>query len=115
MDEPTTGLHFEDVALLLKVLRKLTALGNTVIVIEHNLDVVRLADWVVDIGPDGGAAGGELVIEGRPEDVATCPKSLTGKYLKKAMEEALGAAKPKATKKRASVKKRTTVKKSAAE
>ena len=100
LDEPTTGLHFEDVALLLKVLRKLTALGNTVIVIEHNLDVVRLADWVVDIGPDGGAAGGELVIEGRPEDVAACPKSLTGKYLKKAMEEALGAGKPKAAKKR---------------
>lgn len=115
LDEPTTGLHFEDVALLLKVLRKLTALGNTVVVIEHNLDVVRLADWVVDIGPDGGAAGGELVIEGRPEDVAACPKSLTGKYLKKAMEEALGAGKPKAAKKRTSVKKRTTVKKSAAE
>ena len=115
LDEPTTGLHFEDVALLLKVLRKLTALGNTVVVIEHNLDVVRLADWVVDIGPDGGAAGGELVIEGRPEDVAACPKSLTGKYLKKAMEEASGAGKPKAAKKRTSVKKRTTVKKSSAE
>ena len=88
LDEPTTGLHFEDVALLLKVLRKLTSLGNTVVVIEHNLDVVRLADWVVDIGPDGGAAGGELVIEGRPEDVATCAKSLTGRYLLRAMAEA---------------------------
>ena len=94
LDEPTTGLHFEDVALLLKVIRKLTALGNTVVVIEHNLDVVRLADWVVDIGPDGGAAGGELVIEGRPETVANCPASLTGKYLKKAIEEAAGGKKP---------------------
>ncbi len=93
LDEPTTGLHFEDVSLLLKVLRKLTALGNTVVVIEHNLDVVRLADWVVDIGPDGGAAGGELVIEGRPETVAQCKASLTGKYLKKAMAEAAGDVK----------------------
>ena len=82
LDEPTTGLHFEDVALLLKVLRKLTALGNTVIVIEHNLDMVRLADWIVDIGPDGGEAGGELVIEGTPADVAACRRSLTGRYLK---------------------------------
>lgn len=82
LDEPTTGLHFDDVAALMKVLRKLTALGNTVIVIEHNLDVIRLADWIVDIGPDGGARGGELVVEGPADVIAACPASLTGKYLR---------------------------------
>ena len=81
LDEPTTGLHFDDVAALMTVLRKLTALGNTVIVIEHDLDVVALADWVVDIGPEGGSGGGNLVFEGRPADLAKCPQSITGRFL----------------------------------
>ena len=88
LDEPTTGLHFEDVAALMKVLRRLTILGNTVIVIEHNIDVIRLADWIVDIGPDGGTQGGELVVQGTPERVAATPESLTGHYLAKAMIQA---------------------------
>ncbi len=82
LDEPTTGLHFDDVAALMRVLRKLTDLGNTVIVIEHNLDVIALADWVVDIGPEGGSQGGELVFEGRPEELARCRASRTGSFLK---------------------------------
>lgn len=86
LDEPTTGLHFDDVAALMRVLRRLTALGNTVIVIEHNLDVIRLADWIVDIGPDGGHNGGDLVVEGTPEQVMNTPNSLTGYYLKQAVE-----------------------------
>ncbi len=90
LDEPTTGLHFEDVDLLLQTLRALSELGNTVIVIEHNLDIIRLADWVVDIGPEAADAGGELLCEGTPEAVAACPKSLTGRYLKEAMERAAG-------------------------
>ncbi len=86
LDEPTTGLHFDDVAALMRVLRRLTALGNTVIVIEHNLDVIRLADWIVDIGPDGGHNGGDLVVEGTPEQVMNTPNSLTGYYLKQAVD-----------------------------
>ena len=82
LDEPTTGLHFDDVAALMRVLRKLTDLGNTVIVIEHNLDVIALSDWVVDIGPEGGSQGGELVFEGRPEELARCRASRTGRFLK---------------------------------
>ena len=82
LDEPTTGLHFDDVAALMRVLRKLTDLGNTVIVIEHNLDVIALSDWVVDIGPEGGSQGGELVFEGRPEELARCRASRTGSFLK---------------------------------
>ena len=101
LDEPTTGLHFDDVAALMKVLRKLTALGNTVIVIEHNLDVIRLADWIVDIGPDGGARGGELVAEGPADVIAACPASLTGKYLR----EELARTGVKPAKKSASRKK----------
>lgn len=88
LDEPTTGLHFDDVAALMKVLRKLTDLGNTIIVIEHSLDVVRLSDWVIDIGPDGGDKGGYLVAEGTPEQVADCAASPTGKYLKREIKEA---------------------------
>src|SRR5690606_30761139 len=81
LDEPTTGLHFEDIALLLNVLRKLVDAGNTVVVIEHNLDVIKTADWVVDMGPEGGSGGGRIVAEGTPEDIAAAPNSHTGRYL----------------------------------
>ena len=83
LDEPTTGLHFEDIRLLLEVLNKLVDRGNTVIVIEHNLDVVKVADHIIDIGPEGGAGGGEVVAAGTPHDVAQCPRSYTGQFLKK--------------------------------
>ena len=81
LDEPTTGLHFEDIRKLLSVLQRLVAQGNTVIVIEHNLDVVKTADWIVDLGPEGGDAGGEIVIAGPPEHVAAHPSSHTGRFL----------------------------------
>jgi len=83
LDEPTTGLHFEDVAKLLTVLDGLVAKGNTVIVIEHNLDVIKTADWVVDLGPEGGGAGGEVVVEGPPEAVAAADLSYTGRWLRR--------------------------------
>ena len=83
LDEPTTGLHFDDVRKLLEVLRKLADLGNTVIVIEHNLDVVKSADWIVDLGPEGGEEGGEVVAAGTPEDVARAPASYTGRELRR--------------------------------
>ena len=82
LDEPTTGLHFEDVRKLLEVLHELVEQGNTVIVIEHNLDVVKTADWLIDIGPEGGDGGGQIVAIGTPEDVAKAPNSYTGRYLK---------------------------------
>ena len=82
LDEPTTGLHFADIELLLKVLSRLKEQGNTVVVIEHNLDVVKTADWIIDLGPEGGSDGGEIVAEGTPEDVAKVKKSFTGKFLK---------------------------------
>ncbi|MEL6121857.1 MAG: excinuclease ABC subunit A, partial [Pseudomonadota bacterium] len=82
LDEPTTGLHFEDVKKLLEVLHELVESGNTVIVIEHNLDVVKTADWIIDIGPEGGDGGGEIVAVGTPEHVAQEPRSHTGRYLK---------------------------------
>ena len=81
LDEPTTGLHFHDVAKLLEVLFKLRASGNTLVVIEHNLDVIKTADWVIDMGPEGGEAGGRIVAEGPPEAVARCKESYTGQYL----------------------------------
>lgn len=83
LDEPTTGLHFEDIRLLLEVLNKLVERGNTVIVIEHNLDVIKVADHIIDIGPEGGAAGGEIVAAGTPHEVARCKRSYTGEFLKK--------------------------------
>jgi len=83
LDEPTTGLHFEDIRVLLEVLNKLVARGNTVIVIAHNLDVIKTADHIIDIGPEGGGRGGELLISGTPEKVAQCKKSFTGQFLKK--------------------------------
>ncbi len=86
LDEPTTGLHFHDVAKLLEVLQELVEGGNTVIVIEHNLEVIKTADWVIDLGPEGGDNGGEVVAIGRPEDVASNPRSYTGKFLKEVMD-----------------------------
>ncbi|MGA1360771.1 MAG: excinuclease ABC subunit UvrA, partial [Gemmatimonadaceae bacterium] len=83
LDEPTTGLHFEDVRVLLEVLHTLVDRGNTVLVIEHNLDVIKTADWIVDLGPEGGTGGGTIVAAGTPEQVATTPGSHTGAYLKK--------------------------------
>ena len=82
LDEPTTGLHFHDIELLLKVLHRLKEQGNTIIVIEHNLDVIKTADWIIDLGPEGGSQGGELVAYGTPEKVSKDKKSFTGKYLK---------------------------------
>ena len=83
LDEPTTGLHFADIALLLKVLHQLRDAGNTIVVIEHNLDVIKTADWLIDMGPEGGAGGGEVVGVGTPEQIAANPASFTGKYLKR--------------------------------
>jgi excinuclease ABC subunit A len=82
LDEPTTGLHFRDIQKLLEVLTKLVQTGNTVVVIEHNLDVIKTADWVIDMGPDGGDAGGTVVAVGTPEQVAEVAASHTGRYLK---------------------------------
>ena len=82
LDEPTTGLHFADIDKLLGVLKRLTEAGNTVIVIEHNLDVIKNADWVIDLGPEGGEEGGELVAQGPPETIARTKKSHTGRFLK---------------------------------
>ena len=81
LDEPTTGLHFHDVKQLLDVLNRLRDHGNTVIVIEHNLDIIKVADWIIDLGPEGGYKGGKIIASGTPEDVAVNPNSFTGKYL----------------------------------
>ena len=86
MDEPTTGLHFDDVKKLLAVLHKLVDAGNTLVVVEHNMDVIKAADWIIDLGPEGGAAGGQIVAEGRPEQVATVTASHTGRFLAKALQ-----------------------------
>jgi excinuclease ABC subunit A len=86
-DEPTTGLHFHDIKKLLKSFEALMALGNSILVIEHNMDVVKCADWVIDIGPEGGELGGNLVFEGTPEDLAKCKKSHTGQYLKEKLKQ----------------------------
>jgi len=83
LDEPTTGLHFADILRLLQVLNKLVDKGNTVLIIEHQLDVIKSADWIVDLGPHGGDKGGELVAQGTPDEVAKEKKSFTGQYLKK--------------------------------
>jgi excinuclease ABC subunit A len=88
LDEPTTGLHFADVARLLRVLHRLADLGNTLIVIEHNLDVIRTADWVIDLGPGGGEAGGRVVAMGSPKEVAATPESATGEYLREILRTA---------------------------
>jgi excinuclease ABC subunit A len=88
LDEPTTGLHFEDVRKLLEVLHRLVEQGNSVVVIEHNLDVIKTADWIIDLGPEGGVKGGEIVAEGTPEDVVKVAASYTGYYLKPMLEKA---------------------------
>jgi excinuclease ABC subunit A len=88
LDEPTTGLHFHDIDLLLKVLHRLRDHGNTVIVIEHNLDVIKTADWVVDLGPEGGDGGGRVIAEGTPDDIAQAPESFTGRFLRTLLSEA---------------------------
>ena len=83
LDEPTTGLHFADVHKLVEILKRLSEGGNTVVVIEHNLDVIKTADYIIDIGPEGGDKGGTVVAQGTPEEVAQSPVSYTGKYVKK--------------------------------
>jgi excinuclease ABC subunit A len=82
LDEPTTGLHFKDIDLLLQVLHRLRDHGNTVVVIEHNLDVIKTADWIIDLGPEGGDGGGHIVATGTPEEIAAAPQSFTGQYLR---------------------------------
>ena len=85
LDEPTTGLHFEDIRKLLDVLQRLVDAGNTVVVIEHNLDVIKTADWVIDLGPEGGEEGGRIVATGTPEEVAKVSESYTGKFLREVL------------------------------
>jgi excinuclease ABC subunit A len=100
LDEPTTGLHFEDVRKLLEVLHTLVDQGNTIVVIEHNLEVIKTADWIIDLGPEGGDKGGKLVAAGTPEDVAMVRESYTGQYLAPYLRPRL-AAPAKKVKKRA--------------
>jgi excinuclease ABC subunit A len=94
LDEPTTGLHFDDVRKLLEVLHRLTDLGNSVVIIEHNLDVIRNADWVIDMGPEGGEDGGRVVAEGRPGQVAAVAGSFTGEFLARYYAEHGAPAEP---------------------
>lgn len=86
LDEPTTGLHFHDIEQLLRVLHRLRDQGNTIVVIEHNLDVIKTADWIVDLGPEGGDKGGRVVATGTPEDVAQVPGSYTGSFLSRVLQ-----------------------------
>ena len=92
LDEPTTGLHTADVAQLLSVLQRLVDGGNTVLVIEHNMDVIKCADYIIDLGPEGGDGGGTLVAKGTPEQVAACEQSYTGQYLRKVIGKKIGRA-----------------------
>lgn len=87
LDEPTVGLHYDDVAKLLEVLNKLVDKGNTVVLIEHNMDIIKCSDYLIDIGPEGGVGGGKIVARGTPEEVANTPASYTGKYLKKILRK----------------------------
>ena len=87
LDEPTTGLHFEDIRVLMEVLNKLTDKGNTVLIIEHNMDVIKMADHIIDIGPEGGKGGGEVIVTGTPEEVAKNKKSHTARFLKKELKQ----------------------------
>jgi excinuclease ABC subunit A len=88
LDEPTTGLHFQDIEILLKALNRLVGKGNTILIIEHNLDVIKVADWVIDLGPEGGNRGGQIIAEGAPEDIALSDNSITGKYLREELKVA---------------------------
>ena len=99
LDEPTTGLHFDDIKKLLEVLHQLVEAGNTMVVIEHNLDVVKTADWILDFGPEGGDGGGQIIAQGTPEKVAADPASWTGRYLKELLDR--HAARATASRKRA--------------
>jgi excinuclease ABC subunit A len=87
LDEPTTGLHFHDIAQLLAVLHKLREQGNTIVVIEHNLDVIKTADWIIDLGPEGGDGGGTIIAEGTPERIARAKGSHTGRFLKQVLKQ----------------------------
>ncbi|MEX0840653.1 MAG: excinuclease ABC subunit UvrA [Parvibaculum sp.] len=115
LDEPTTGLHFHDVAKLLEVLHELVDSGNTIVVIEHNLEVIKTADWLLDLGPEGGDGGGEIVAAGTPEDVAAEPRSYTGQYLKELFRRrpGKGAAPAKPRKASAAAKSKTSASKAA--
>jgi len=95
LDEPTTGLHFEDVRRLLAVLQKLVDAGNTVIVIEHHLDVIKSADIIIDLGPEGGSEGGRIVAQGTPEEVARIDGSRTGRILRRVLEEGASGREPR--------------------
>ncbi|PKQ01691.1 MAG: excinuclease ABC subunit A, partial [Alphaproteobacteria bacterium HGW-Alphaproteobacteria-12] len=108
LDEPTTGLHFHDVAKLLDVLHELVESGNTVVVIEHNLEVIKTADWIIDLGPEGGDGGGEIVAAGTPEDVAAEPRSYTGQYLKELFKRRPGKDAPTRPKKASAAAKSNT-------
>jgi excinuclease ABC subunit A len=92
LDEPTTGLHFADIEKLLETLQRLVDAGNTMLVIEHNLDVIKQADWIVDLGPEGGDGGGELIAAGTPEEVADVPDSYTGQFLREILPKTAVAA-----------------------
>jgi excinuclease ABC subunit A len=87
IDEPTTGLSFYDVHKLMEVMQRLVDKGNSILVIEHNLDVIRCADWIIDLGPEGGDKGGEILVTGTPEDVAEHPTSHTGRYLRRVLQQ----------------------------
>ena len=91
LDEPTTGLHFADVSKLIEILQRLTDVGNTVVVIEHNLDVIKTADYLIDMGPEGGDGGGRVIAKGTPEEVAENAVSYTGQYVKKYLKQSRGS------------------------
>jgi len=91
LDEPTTGLHFADIEKLLQVLQELVDVGNTVVIIEHNLDVIKVADHVIDLGPEGGKQGGQVVTVGTPEQVAACADSYTGQFLRQVLTDRAGS------------------------
>ena len=98
LDEPTTGLHFEDIKMLLSVLHELVEQGNTVIVIEHNLEVIKTADWIIDLGPTGGAGGGQIIATGTPEQIVNAKDSRTGKYLQRYLDKSIKNSKVKRNK-----------------
>jgi excinuclease ABC subunit A len=87
LDEPTTGLHSDDVKRLIEVLQRIADNGDTILVIEHNLDIIKIADYIIDLGPEGGDKGGNIIATGTPEDIVKCKESYTGKYLKRVLEE----------------------------